>query len=63
MQLRNNPCRYCVDERYQGCHAKCEKYIKAKQEHEELMAKIREDSHIKEYMADSRHKRNKRYMK
>jgi ribonuclease HI len=62
MRLNNNPCKACTEHTAE-CHAACEAYRKAKEEHEVLKAKIREDSHIKEYMADARFKRNKRYMK
>ena len=62
MNLINNPCKTCT-ERYHKCHSECEKYIKAKAEHKELMAQIRKDNPINEYIADARFKRNKRYMK
>jgi hypothetical protein len=39
-----NPCKDCKD-RHINCHAECEKYIQAKQEHEDKQAAIRKSKY------------------
>lgn len=63
MQLKNNPCKGCVQDRHPGCHAECEKYKAAKKEHAEMMMEIIKDRHVSEYIADQAAKRAKRYKK
>ena len=48
--IKFESCHNC-EERYIGCHAECEKYIKAKQEHDEVKLKI-EESRMRERQVD-----------
>lgn len=63
MQLRDNPCRDCVEDRHIGCHAECERYKEAKKKHAEMMMEMFKDRHVCEYLADQAAKRAKRFKK
>ena len=48
-------CKGCGN-RYPGCHASCETYIKEKAEWEEIKAKIAQDKAISGGLAEQRYK-------
>lgn len=53
----NNKCCYQCGERYVGCHAKCDKYKKYRQELDTLKQKINnEDKIVEAYKAKRRFK-------
>jgi len=62
MNLWNSPCRKCM-ERYVGCHGKCERYIKAKAEHDEVMKQRKKENNMNAYVSDCVRKNRKRRKK